>query len=212
MYARETSQESRTEVLVAAMRDIKLSAMVSTTPDGLQVSHIPVVVEKTDDDTIVLNGHVSRNNPHWRAIREPAQSVAVFQGSHSYITPSWYQTKAETGKVVPTWGYIAVHAHGVLEIMDDADWLRGHVNELTNLHEADRPEPWAVSDAPEDFIKVMLRGIVGVRLTVERLEGSWKLNQHRSEADQRGTITGLSDLNDQQAQQLSEEMNAVISS
>lgn len=211
MYARETSQESRTEVLVAAMRDIKLSAMISTTQDGLHASHLPVIVEQIDDDAIVLNGHVSRNNPHWRAVREPAQTVAVFQGPHSYITPSWYQTKAETGKVVPTWGYIAVHAHGTLEVMDDADWLLEHVNELTNLHEADRTEPWAVSDAPEDFIKVMLRGIVGVRLKVERLEGSWKLNQHRSEADQRGTIAGLSDENDQQARRLSVEMNSAVS-
>lgn len=202
MYARETSLESRPDVLVAAMREIKLSAMVSTTGDGLFASHLPVIVEEAADGSIVLNGHLSRNNPHWRAITEPTETIAIFQGPHSYISPSWYATKAETGKVVPTWGYIAIHAHGKLEVIDDADWVRGHVNALTNLHEASRPQPWTVSDAPDDYVTVMLRGIVGVRLKVARLEGSWKLNQHRSEGDQRGTVAGLSVEPNSQSQQL----------
>lgn len=206
MYARDTSLESRPDVLVAAMREIKLSAMVSTTGGGLHASHLPVIVEAAADGSIVLNGHLSRNNPHWRAISEPAETVAMFQGPHSYISPSWYETKAETGKVVPTWGYIAVHAHGTLEAIDDADWLRGHVNALTNLHEAGQSQPWAVSDAPDNYITVMLRGIIGVRLAVERIEGSWKLNQHRSEGDLCSTIAGLRGKDDQQSHELGDEM------
>lgn len=208
MYARDTSRESRTDVLIAAMRDIKLCAMVSTTPDGLHATHLPVLVEQTADDRIVLNGHVARNNPHWRAVAQGAASIAVFQGPHSYITPSWYETKQETGKVVPTWGYIAVHAHGRLDIIEDMDWLRGHVGALTQFHESTQAEPWAVSDAPDDYIAVMLRGIVGVRLTVERIEGSWKLNQHRSAADQSSTVAGLQNAGGEQRVALSDAMLA----
>ncbi len=191
MYARETSREMRIGVLIRAMRDIKLCAMVSSSGDGLQASHLPVVVEHRLDDTVIINGHVARNNPHWQAINGPSETIALFQGPHGYISPSWYQAKSETGKVVPTWGYIAVHAHGRLEVIKDIDWLRSHVGALTDLHECGRPDPWAVSDAPEDYIGVMLRGIIGLRLTVERLEGSWKINQHRSASDQRGVIAGL---------------------
>jgi len=212
MYTRDTSRESRPGILMAAMRQIKFSAMVSTTGDGLHASHLPVIVEETNDGSVVLNEHLSRSNPHWRAITEPAETVAIFQGPHSYISPSWYETKAETGKVVPTWGYIAVHAHGSLEVIDDADWVRGHVNALTNLHEANRPGPWAVSDAPDDYITVMLRGIVGVRLTVERMDGNWKLNQHRSEDDQRRTIAGLYGEDDPQSHELGDEMAEALAS
>ena len=186
MYARETSLETRTDVLLDAMRQIKLCALVSTTPDGMQASHVPVVIEQQSDERIVFNAHVSRNNPHWREVGDGAESMAIFQGPHAYITPSWYATKQETGKVVPTWGYIAVHAHGSVEVIKDADWLHDHVNALTDLHEDGRSAPWAVSDAPDEFISVMLRGIIGIRFSVDRLVGNWKLNQHRSQADQQG--------------------------
>jgi transcriptional regulator len=205
MYARETSQENRTDVLIDAMQQIKLCAMVSMTGAGLQASHVPTVVERAGDQ-IVLNAHLSRNNAQWRAIDGPAESVAIFQGPHAYITPSWYATKQETGKVVPTWGYIAVHAHGTLEIISDMEWLRWHVTALTELHEANRDAPWAASDAPDDYIAVMLRGIIGIRLTVDRLAGSWKLNQHRSQADQQGMSKGLAAEPDAGAQALASAM------
>ena len=133
MYARETSREDREDVLIAAIREIKLAAMVSSAGDDLHASHLPVIVDEAGDGSIVLNGHLSRNNPHWRALSGPARTIAVFQGPHSYISPSFYATKAETGKVVPTWGYVAVHAHGRLEVIDNADWLRRHVGALTDL-------------------------------------------------------------------------------
>ena len=206
MYARETSKETRTDALLEAMRDIKLCAMVSATANGLQASHVPVLVEQRDDDGIILKAHLSRNNSHWRAIAEPTPTVAIFQGAHSYISPSWYKTKQETGKVVPTWGYVVVHAHGSLDVIDDADWLRAHVSALTDLHEAGRAAPWAVSDAPDKYITAMLRGIIGIQLTVDRLEGSWKLNQHRTDADQAGAIDGLAAEADPVAQALGKVM------
>ena len=210
MYARETSQETRQEVLVAAMREIKLAAIVSTTPDGMHASHLPVLIDERADGQVTLNGHVSRSNPHWWAIGEAAETVAIFQGAHSYISPSWYQTKAETGKVVPTWGYIAVHAHGTLRAVDDAAWLRSHVEMLTDLHERDRKLPWAVSDAPDRYIEVMLRGIVGVQLTVERLIGSWKLNQHRSQEDQASTMAGLASSGEAASREFGEVMAEIL--
>lgn len=208
MYARETSIENRPEVLIAAMREIRLCAMASTTAEGLHVTHLPVLV---DDTGIVLTGHVARNNPHWRAVGSGAASVAIFQGPHSYTTPSWYETKRETGKVVPTWSYIAVHAHGRLETIQDQVWLRDHVSALTRFHEATQDQPWAVSDAPDDYVDVMLRGIIGLRLKVDRLVGSWKLNQHRSEADQIGMLDGLEHAGSEQQSALAAVMRKTSS-
>ncbi len=210
MYARETSRETRTDILIAAMHDIKLCAMVSTTADGMHASHLPVIVEQKADGTVVINGHMSRNNPHWQTVKEPMETIAIFQGANGYISPNWYQTKAETGKVVPTWGYIAVHAHGKLQAIDDRDWLHSHVSALTSLHEQNRAEPWAVGDAPDDYINVMLRGIVGVRLTVERIEGNWKLNQHRSAGDQQGATVGLLSESDPQLRRFGAAMRSEL--
>jgi len=134
---------------------------------------------------------MARNNGHWRAAGDGAASMAIFQGPHAYISPSWYATKREAGKVVPTWAYIAVHAHGRLELVKDQDWLRAHVSALTDRHEGEHAEPWALSDAPADYVAVMLRGIIGIRLHVERLDGAWKLNQHRSTEDQHSMVAGL---------------------
>jgi transcriptional regulator len=115
----------------------------------------------------------------------------VFQGPQAYISPAWYAAKAEHGKVVPTWAYVAVHAHGTLEVVNDAAWLMAHLADVTDMNEAGRPHPWALSDAPPDFIPALARGVVGLRFAVERLEGAWKLNQHRTVADQQTMVAGL---------------------
>ena len=208
MYAREASRETRSDVLIKAMRDIKLCAMVSTTSNGLNATHLPVLIEETGSGDIILNGHMSRNNDHWRVLTDGAPSIAIFQGPHSYITPSWYETKQLTGKVVPTWAYIAVHAHGKLKAITDQEWLRAHVTALTDTHERSQPQPWAVSDAPDNYITTMLRGIIGVQMHVDRLEGSWKLNQHRSTGDQQGVISALEDSSDPRQNDLAVAMPA----
>jgi transcriptional regulator len=130
----------------------------------------------------VLYGHLSRANPQWK-LPPLGEAMATFMGPDAYVTPSWYATKRETQKVVPTWNYIAVHAYGPVEFFEDADRLLEVVTRLTNLHEQSRAKPWAVSDAPETFIKAQLRGIVGMRLPISRIEGKWKMSQNRSAED-----------------------------
>lgn len=189
MYRPDAFAENRRDVLLSAIADIQLAALVTPTAEGLHVTHVPMVT-RADSDGIVLETHVARANPHWSA-QPTAPSVAIFQGPQSYVSPSWYPSKQDHGKVVPTWVYIAVHAHGALEVRQDEPWLRRHLDALTDANEAGRPAPWQVSDAPEPFIGALSRGIVGLRLIVDRLEGSWKINQHKSEADRQGTEAGL---------------------
>jgi transcriptional regulator len=130
-------------------------------------------------------------NPILKATRADMDAVAIFQGPDHYITPSWYATKKETGKVVPTWNYVVVHAHGRPTFIDDEAWLRGHVQHLTQRHEGTRDVPWKVSDAPEEYVAKLVSGIVGVEMPIGRLVGKWKLGQNRPEADQRGMVDGL---------------------
>ncbi len=192
-YARETARETRQPVLLDAARAIQLAALVTTTSDGqLKVSHLPLLVNDAPDGTVRLSGHFARANDHWKIIEQGnARSVAIFQGPHTYLSPSNYATKQETGKVVPTWAYVIVHAHGQAQTHHDAGWLLAHVTALTDRNEADQRSPWQVSDAPDDYVANMLRGIVGLELNISQLEGIWKLNQHRSAADKTSTIAGL---------------------
>ena len=190
MYAPQQFKEERVEVLCSAMRSIQLAALVSPTASGIEISHVPMVV-KEEAGRVLLETHVARANPHWRVINAGVASVAIFQGPQAYVTPSWYPSKKEHGKVVPTWTYIAVHAHGMLASVTDEAWLRAHLDDLTRANEAAREEPWNLSDAPASFTASLRRGIVGLRLTVDRVEGSWKINQHKNEADKAGTAQGL---------------------
>lgn len=187
MYAPPAFQEDRTDVLRAAIGDITFGALVTQTDDGPVVTHVPMMLTGPDD-AMVLETHVARGNPHWRST---GPTVAIFQGPHAYIRPGFYPSKAETGKVVPTWTYIAVHAHGMLTAVQDGDWLHAHVTAMTNKMELGRPAPWAVDDAPAGYIASLQRGIVGLRMPVTRLTGAWKVNQHKSEADRAGTARGL---------------------
>ena len=206
MYAPHQFREERREVLVAAMRDIQLAAVVTPGPDGLLATHVPVVVREQADD-LVLEFHVARQNPHWQLAGE--NSLMIFQGPQAYIHPGWYESKTEHGRVVPTWTYVMVHAHGLLEAMQTEDELLAHLNQLTDQNEARREKPWAVQDAPEKYIHGMTRAIVGLRMTVQKLEGSWKLNQHKNEADRRGVMSGLSAESDQQANSVSALMRGL---
>jgi len=190
MYVPRQFREERPEILADAVRDIGFAALVTPGPDGLHVSHVPMVLKEGEAGAWTLETHVARPNPHWKRAGAGA-SVAIFQGPQSYVSPSWYATKREHGKVVPTWNYIAVHAHGALEAVEDHGWLLAHLNDLTRANEAGREHPWEVADAPEDFVHGLTRAIVGLRLQVARIEGAWKMIQHRSEGDRWGTIAGL---------------------
>ncbi len=192
MYAPKQFKEDRPEVLAATIRDIQLATLVTATADGYHASHVPMVL-KQDEGGTVLETHVARPNPHWDAFRSgPVPSLAIFQGPQAYVSPSWYETKRQHGRVVPTWNYIAVHAHGPVSVVEDQAWLLSHLAELTDANEGGRDQPWAVSDAPAEFVVTLTRAIVGLRLQVARLEGAWKLIQHRPEGDRLGAAAGLS--------------------
>ena len=190
MYVPTQFQETRRAVLVEAMRTIRLAGLVTFDGAAYHATHVPVLVREAGD-SLTLEAHMARPNPHWTVLDAPRASLATFQGPHAYVSPSFYASKREHGKVVPTWNYVIVEARGTLEAITHEDWLLAHLTDLTEFTEAERPEPWATSDAPDGFIRTLSRAIVGVRFTVETLEGSWKLIQHKPEADRRGTIDGL---------------------
>jgi transcriptional regulator len=184
-----------------------LAHLVVHTSDGFDSSPLPILAD-VRDGTVHLRGHLARPNPLWRSA--PCAALVIVPLSDAYISPSWYPSKAVNGKVVPTWNYEVVHAHGTLVAHDDVEWLDRLVRDLTERHERVNAEPWAVNDAPADFVGAMLRGIVGVEVAVERLEGKRKLSQNRSEEDQRGTVAGLEAASSRRSAQLAEAMRSQL--
>jgi transcriptional regulator len=190
MYVPELFRVEDVAQMHALMRARPFAALVSAGSSGLFASHLPTVL-KDDERYGVIECHLARANPHCRDLADGGEALMIFQGAEGYITPNWYPSKAEGGKVVPTWNFAAVHAYGRPEVINDADWLRHHVTELTTQHERDQPHPWAPSDAPASFIDAMLRGIVGFRFAITRLEGKWKMSQNRTPKDREGVVKGL---------------------
>lgn len=195
MYQPAHFEQSDREALAALMAAHPLAILVTVGSDGLTADHVPLAY---DAQARTLRGHVARANPLWRRA-DGAEVLAVFRGPQAYVSPSWYPSKADTHKVVPTWNYAVVHAHGRLRAVDDADWLRSLVSGLTDTHEAPRTPPWKLADAPEDYVQQMLRAIVGIEIEVSRLVGKWKTSQNRSESDRLGVAQGLA-LGDAEAQ------------
>ncbi|MEH3147146.1 MAG: FMN-binding negative transcriptional regulator [Methylobacterium frigidaeris] len=190
MYTPPAFRDDDRPGLLATMRAARLANFVTATADGPLVTPLPLFVDETEGEHGVIYGHLARANPQWR-VPPLGEGLAVFMGPDAYVTPSWYETKRETGKVVPTWNYVAVHAHGPVEFFEDAQRLLDAVTRLTTLHEAPRTAPWAVGDAPAAFIAAQLRGIVGLRMPITRLEGKRKMSQNRSAADRAGVAAGL---------------------
>ena len=182
--------DDRTEIH-AMMRACRLATLVTATADGLLATPLPLILAAEEGEFGVLYGHLARANPQWQKAAV-GEAMILFNGPDAYVTPSWYETKRETGKVVPTWNYQAVHAYGPAEFFDDPERLLDAVTRLTNLHEGTRAQPWAVDDAPSEFVRAQLRGIVGLRIPITRLEGKRKMSQNRSLADRRGVAEGLS--------------------
>jgi transcriptional regulator len=174
------------EQTAAALASAEFAQLVSHDSAGLLVTPLPRMYDKAAHSLI---GHVSRANPHWHA--DGAESVAIFAGPHTYISPGFYETKTETGKVVPTWNYEILNVYGRLVIHDDPDWLLDLVTKLTNRHEADRPQPWQVTDAPAEFTQSQLRGIVGIEIVIAKVEGKAKMSQNQPDRNRAGVIAGL---------------------
>lgn len=191
MYLPKHFEETRVPVLHDLIRTYPLAALVTLTSDGLDANHIPFEIDPEPAPFGTLRGHIARGNSLWRDVATGAQAVAIFQGPDAYISPSWYPSKKDTGKVVPTWNYVVVHAHGPLHFIDDTVWLRQFVDRLTNRYEAERSEPWKITDAPDDYIDKMLDAIVGVEMPIARLTGKWKVSQNRPPEDRQGVVEGL---------------------
>lgn len=192
MYTPPAFKEQDRQVLADIIRGARLATLVTATGEGLIATPLPMLYDAAEGEFGTLYGHVAKANTQWK-LTPLSDALVIFQGPDAYISPSWYETKKEHGKVVPTWNYAAVHAYGPVEFFEDADRLLKIVTRLTDHHEKPRVEPWAVTDAPDQFIQAQLRGIVGVRIPASRLEGKRKMSQNRPEADRIGVANGLSE-------------------
>jgi transcriptional regulator len=194
MYIPRHNEEKRVPVMHALITAHPLGTLVTLGSSGLFASHIPMVLEDDGSEFGVLRGQISRANTQWRDFVPTVDALAIFSGHQHYITPNWYPGTKEHGKEVPTWNYVVVHAYGPLKVIQDEQWLLTNVEKLTSIHEAASPVPWKVSDAPQDFIRSQLRGIVGLELPIRRLEGKWKVSQNRTEEEREGVVEGLGKL------------------
>lgn len=195
MYIPRANEETRLEVLHDLIESHPLASLVTIASSGLFASHLPMVLERKSATRALLKGHLSRANKQWQDFQPGVQALAIFSGPEHYISPSWYPEKKETGKVVPTWNYAVVHVYGHLSVVEDPAWLMEHLNALTTVHEASFPAPWKVSDAPADYVASLIKGIVGVELPIERIEGKWKASQNHPERNRIGVVEGLERLN-----------------
>ena len=204
--------EDRVDVMHDLMRDHPFATLISNAAGALSADHLPLAIHPEEAANGVIRGHIAKANPLWRQTQRgdgaPLTVLAVFQGPQAYITPSWYPSKAEHGKVVPTLNYAVVHAHGLLRFTNEPAWLMAHLADLTARHEGRRATPWAVTDAPDEFIARQLKGLVGFEIEIERLEGNWKVSQNKTEPDRMGVERGLLAENSEQAAQMSDLVQA----
>ena len=191
MYVPPLHAETDVAVLHALIRAHPLGTWVTTGEDGLFANHVPFLLDPARGERGTLIAHVARANPVWRTFSSTVPSLVVFQGAETYISPSWYPSKHAQGKVVPTWNYVVVHAHGVPRAIEDRAWLRRHLDALVSVHEARQTVPWKIADAPPDFIDGLLRVIVGIEIPISALVGKWKVSQNRPEVDRAGVVSAL---------------------
>jgi transcriptional regulator len=194
MYQPPHFIETRLDVLHALIRAHPLGLLISNgTEAGITANAVPFLLDAEIAPNGRLRAHMAKANGQWRQIAEnpDAQVLVVFQGVDTYVTPSWYETKRETGKVVPTWNYAMVQVRGRARVIDDTSWIAGQVSELTATHEGGRPEPWAVTDAPESYVQSQLKGIIGFEIEIAEISGKWKVSQNRPVADRVGVAGGL---------------------
>lgn len=190
MYSPSQFVENDPVVMQTLIRDYPLATLVTMSSSGLAAEHIPLMWYDDGSTFGLLRGHIARANPLSRQPQDTA-ALVVFHGPDAYISPSWYATKQEHGRVVPTWNFVAVHADGLLRFIDDEDWLYRHLQDMTHRHEAVLDEPWSLSDAPADFIEKLLGQIVGIEIAITHLQGKWKVSQNQPLANRLGVIAGL---------------------
>ena len=194
MYQPPHHREDRLEVQHGLIESHPLGLLISNGPSGLLANAIPFKLQRQQGALGTLQAHLARANPQWKELAD-AEVLIVFQGPQNYISPSHYETKRETGKVVPTWNYAIVQARGPARLMDDAAWIERQINALTRTHEQQRTHAWEVDDAPRAFIESQMKGIVGIEIEIASIEGKWKVSQNRPEGDRRGVAAGLAGQN-----------------
>jgi transcriptional regulator len=193
MYLPEHFAERGVEPLQRILREFPLGTIVTHTAKGLDANHIPFELDAQRGAFGTLQGHIARANPLWTEVPNDAEVLVIFRGHDGYISPSWYPSKHETHRHVPTWNYEVVHAHGKLRIVDEEKFVRGVLARLTRRHEAAEPQPWKMGDAPADYLDQMLKMIVGIEVEITRLEGKRKLGQNRDARDLEGAVRALRD-------------------
>ena len=191
MYIPPHFDEPRVEVMQALIRSRPLATLVTLSPDGLDANHIPLLLSEDPRPLGTLRGHVARSNPVWKDCATDVEVLAVFYGPEAYVSPTWYPSKAEDGKAVPTWNYAVVHARGRLRVIDDAAWLRAQLGLLTDHNEAAFPKPWRVDDAPRDYTERLIEAVVGIEIVITRLTGKWTVSQNQPRPNQAGVVQGL---------------------
>ncbi len=191
MYIPKSFEELRIDVMHELIHAYPLATLVTHSVNGLNANHIPLLLSDLPTPNGTLQGHIARANPLMHEITNGIDALAIFHGPEAYITPSWYATKKETGKVVPTWNYAVVHAYGFLRIVDNASWLRTQLETLTKHNEASFAEPWAISDAPSEYIDKIMTAIVGIEMSITKLLGKWKVSQNQPRENQISVISGL---------------------
>jgi transcriptional regulator len=211
MYTPKAFEVTDLPMLHAAMKQSELATLVTNTTHGLVATHLPLMLDATRGEYGTLTGHVSRANVQWRESDPEAEALIIFLGLDAYVSPNWYPAKQETGRVVPTWNYAAIHAYGRVSFFEDAERLRTVVTELTKKHEASFAAPWQVTDAPAAYIDSQLKAIVGFECQITHLEGKQKFNQNRSVEDRLGVIEGLLELQDERKRQVAELMEGLES-
>lgn len=191
MYIPEHFREDDNQTLHQYIRDYGFGLLIAADEDGIEANHVPFHLSCGGGPLGVLQCHVARKNPVWQRLKHGSRVLAVFQGPDAYVSPSWYPTKAETGRVVPTWNYLAVHAKGSARVVEDPAWLHRHLQKLTQQHESGMGKPWAVDDAPSDYIGRLAEAIVGIEIEIEALTGKLKASQNQSTRNRTGVKTGL---------------------
>jgi transcriptional regulator len=191
MYEPPLHRKESLEAQHALIRSQPLGLLICNGPAGLEANTIPFLIDASASKLGTLRAHMARANKQWRSLGKADEALVVFQGPDRYISPNWYATKRETGKVVPTWNYVMVQARGKPRVIEDAEWLRAQIDELTRTHEGRRPAPWAVSDAPADFIAMQIKAIVGLEIEIAHIAGKWKVSQNRPAPDREGVVAGL---------------------
>lgn len=204
MYAPSHFHETRLDVLHSLIERYPLGTLITVIDGEITANHVPFLIEGSDSGPGILKCHVAKANPVWRELSNHKELLVAFQGCNAYVSPSWYPSKYEHGKAVPTWNYTVAHARGIAQTTTDREWLLQHVRQLSDTHEAKQVMPWQVSDAPTDYIDKMLGAIVGIEISLSSLEGKWKVSQNRSESDRVGVVAGLESMRSEDALAMSD--------